>query len=188
MSEPLVIREGDALIVADVQKDFLPGGSMAVPGGEEVITSLNRMIDLFHPRGFPIYAVRFWNPADHASFLEQGGKLPAHCVAETTGAEFAPGLDLPAFAMMISREAQNQAGGTGFAGTRLEFQLMMYGVKRILVGGLGEGVAAIVRDALRLGYPVVVLHDAVRTCQDEGQMLAGLTGLGATVMSAADAA
>ncbi len=90
--------------------------------------------------------------------------------------------------MIISREVQDQAGGTGFAGTQLEFQLMMYGVKRILVGGLGDGVAAIVRDALRLGYPVVVLRDAVRTGQGDEQMLAELTGLGATVMSAADAA
>jgi nicotinamidase/pyrazinamidase len=187
MSEPLLIKEGDALIVADVQRDFLPGGSMAIPGGEEVIAPLNRMIDIFHPRGFPIYAVRFWHPADHASFRSQGGKLPAHCVAETAGSEFAPDLGLPAFAMMISREVRDQEGGAGFAGTKLEFQLMMYGVKRILVGGLGDGVAAIGRDALRLGYPVVVLRDAVCTGQDGERMLAELTGLGATIMSAADA-
>lgn len=186
MSEKLVITEGDALIVADVQNDLMPGGSMAVPGGGEVVAPLNRVIDLFYPRGFPIYAMRFWHPADHASFQAQGGKFPVHCVAETAGAEFASELSLPAFAMMISREVQE--GGCGFAGTQLEFQLMMYGVKRLLIGGLGDGVAAIVRDAVRLGYPVVVLREAVRTCQDREQMLAELTGLGATAVSAADVA
>ncbi|MBZ0105383.1 MAG: isochorismatase family protein [Sulfuricella denitrificans] len=186
MSETLVITDGDALIVADVQRDFLPGGSMAIAGSEDVVAPLNRVIDLFYPRGFPIYAVSFRHSDDHAAFQAQGGKFPAHCVADTAGAEFASGLGLPAFAMMISREVQE--GGSGFAGTQLEFQLMMYGVKRVLIGGLGDGVAAMVRDAVRLGYSVVVLRGAVRTHRDEEQVLAELTGLGATVIPAADVA
>ena len=63
----------DALVVVDVQKDFLPGGNLAVPGGDAIIPILNNAIGLFHRLELLIIATRDWHPPDHCSFLAQGG-------------------------------------------------------------------------------------------------------------------
>ena len=76
----------------DVQNDFLPGGSLAVPDGAAVVPVLNRYIDAFVAAGLPVYATRDWHPPRHCSFREQGGPWPVHCVVDTPGAAFAPGL------------------------------------------------------------------------------------------------
>ena len=81
-------QSGDALIVIDVQRDFLSGGALAVPHGDEVIGPLNRYIALFELHRLPIIATRDWHPPNHCSFDEQGGPWPAHCVMDTAGAEF----------------------------------------------------------------------------------------------------
>ena len=65
----------DALILVDVQNDFLPGGSLAVPAGNEIIPVLNRYIALFHAHALPIFATRDWHPRDHCSFERQGGAM-----------------------------------------------------------------------------------------------------------------
>ena len=82
------IGTGDALIIVDVQNDFLPGGSLPVPAGDEVIPSLNRYIAAFLFRELPIFATRDWHPPDHCSFHQQGGPWPPHCIADTQGAAF----------------------------------------------------------------------------------------------------
>jgi nicotinamidase/pyrazinamidase len=89
------LRFGDALIVVDLQNDFLPGGALAVPHGEEVIAPLNHYIAAFAARGLPVFATRDWHPLNHCSFKENGGPWPVHCVQNTPGAAFAPGLNLP---------------------------------------------------------------------------------------------
>lgn len=162
MSESFAIKEGDALIVVDVLNSLLTGDA-AVPAGEEVISPLMRVVDTFHSHRLPIYATGI------------------------TGIECASMLGLPAFAMMISR-APAQTDISSFAGTNLEFQLMMYGVKRLFIGGLGESVAATARDAIRRGHEVVMLHDAVRVHPADEPALADLMELGAVRVSAADVA
>src|SRR5450755_2700123 len=81
---PIEIRPDDALVVVDVQHDFLPGGALAVPAGERIFEPLNELI----PRFGRVYATRDWHPADHSSFAAAGGPWPVHCVADTYGAEF----------------------------------------------------------------------------------------------------
>lgn len=162
MSEGLAIQEGDALIIVDVLNNLLLGDSAILSGGE-VIPPLRRIIEIFHPRGLPIYAT------------------------ETEGAECASALGLPAFTMMISR-APAPANISGFSGTKLEFQLMMYGVKRLLIGGLGDGVAATASDAIKRGHQVVVLRDAVRVHPADEQALSDLAALGTVFVSAAEVA
>jgi len=69
----------DALIVVDVQNDFVPGGALAVPHGDEVVPRVRELID---SDAFDlVVATRDWHPPDHASFREQGGPWPVHCVA-----------------------------------------------------------------------------------------------------------
>lgn len=190
MSDPISIQDGDALLLVDLQNDFLPGGSLAVPEGDQVVSPLGRCVDVFHQHGQPVYATRDWHPADHCSFQAQGGPWPPHCVQETPGAEFAPGLGLAAFAMVVSKATDSARDAySGFDGTELAFQLMMYGVKRLFVGGLATDycVLATVRDALKQGLQVYVFLDAVRAVNaaDGERAMAEMGSLGAHFIESA---
>src|SRR5450759_2178167 len=152
-------RTGDALLIVDVQNDFLPGGSLAVPHGDEVVTVLNRYLKLFETRTLPVYATRDWHPAQHCSFRAQGGPWPPHCVAKTSGAAFAAALQLPPSAVIISKAATvEQDAYSGFQGTSLDQQLRADNIRRLFIGGLATDYCVLntVRDALRLGYQVLV--------------------------------
>ena len=92
MGDSITLSDEDALIVVDVQNDFLPGGSLAITGGDDVVPPLNRYITLFAGRGLPVVATRDWHPETHCSFQTQGGPWPAHCVAGSNGADFSAAL------------------------------------------------------------------------------------------------
>jgi nicotinamidase/pyrazinamidase len=159
------LRAGDALVLVDVQNDFLPGGSLAVPGGDGVIPPLNGWIARFKAARLPIFATRDWHPPDHCSFQSQGGPWPAHCVADSEGAAFAPGLALPSDARVISKANRREADAySGFAGTDLDDRLRRAGVNRLFVGGLATDYCVLntVKDALGLGYRVQLLTDGIR--------------------------
>jgi nicotinamidase/pyrazinamidase len=181
------LRPGDALILVDVQLDFLPGGRLAVPQGDAVVPALNRYIAVFRGLTFPVVATRDWHPADHCSFAAQGGPWPPHCVAGTDGARFAPLLDLPCEARIVSKAtAYDKDAYSGFEGTDLDDWLERAGVLRVFVGGLATDYCVLntVRDALRLGYETFVLTDAVRAVDvqpgDGERALAEMRALGAT--------
>lgn len=70
----------------DVQADFLPGGSLGIPGGLDII---NPIVDLILPDRL-VVATRDWHPPDHCSFKENGGTWPTHCVRGTPGAAINP--------------------------------------------------------------------------------------------------
>lgn len=161
-SEP---RAGDALVVIDVQNDFLPGGSLAVPGGNAVVAPLNAWLACFAADGLPVVATRDWHPPNHCSFAAQGGAWPPHCVAGTAGANFAPKLVLPAHTLVVSKATTAEADAySGFAATDLHTRLQGLGVKRLFVGGLATDYCVFntVQDALRLGYAVMLLVDCIR--------------------------
>jgi len=165
VGEKVSIGPGDALIVVDVQNDFLPGGSLAVPDGNAVIAALNDYIARFVDKGLPVFATRDWHPTDHCSFKAQGGIWPPHCVAGTKGAEFAPDLTLPSTVVVVSKAAeQGKDAYSGFEGTDLAERLRALGVTRVFVGGLATDYCVLqtVKDALREQLQVVVLHDAIR--------------------------
>lgn len=164
-SAALQLKAGDALIVVDVQNDFLPGGHLAVPAGNEVVPVLNRYLARFAARGLPIYATRDWHPADHCSFAAQGGPWPPHCVAETSGAAFASALALPAGSTVISKATRSERDAySGFSGTDLALCLREASVERVFVGGLATDYCVLqtVLDAIREGFACVLLLDAVR--------------------------
>jgi nicotinamidase/pyrazinamidase len=155
----------DALIVVDVQNDFLPGGSLAVPCGGAVVPVLNRYISTFTARGLPVFATRDWHPSDHCSFLERDGPWPPHCIAGSPGAAFALGLELPLDASVISKAVTSEADAySGFQATDLDDRLQALGVERVFVGGLATDYCVLntVKDARRLGYQTFLLDDAVR--------------------------
>lgn len=164
-AEPITVRPGDACVIVDVQNDFLPGGKLAVPDGDEVIPVLNGYLERFARRHLPVFATRDWHPPDHCSFHAQGGSWPVHCVAGTMGAAFAPALKLPPDAVIISKAtAADRERYSGFDGTDLEARLRARGVRRLFIGGLATDYCVLhtVRDALKLGFMVFLLHDAVR--------------------------
>ena len=164
------LQPADALLIVDVQNDFLPGGSLAVSHGDAVVPVLNRMIDVFMAQGLPVVATRDWHPQAHCSFGEQGGLWPPHCVAGSKGAAFAPALRLPADAMVISKATTpDKDAYSGFEETDLDQRLRAAGIRRVLIGGLATDYCVLntVRDALRLGYAVCLLTDAIRAVDIE---------------------
>ncbi len=100
------LTDSDALMIIDVQNDFLPGGSLPVPGGDRILPVLNRYIAVFSAHGLPIFASRDWHPPDHCSFETQGGHWSVHCVADSRGAAFPADLKLPDRTCMISKAVQ----------------------------------------------------------------------------------
>ncbi len=161
----LTPAQDDALIIVDVQNDFLPGGGLAVPGGDALIPVLNRCIARFVQAGLPIIATRDWHPANHCSFKARGGPWPPHCVTGTSGAEFPGTLELPADTPVISKAtAPDKDAYSGFEGTGLESRLHTLGVTRLFVGGLATDYCVLntVLDGLKLGFEVVLLTDAIQ--------------------------
>jgi nicotinamidase/pyrazinamidase len=159
------LGRGDALLLVDVQIDFMPGGALGVRHGDAVIAPLNAAIDRFRTARLPIYASRDWHPPDHCSFAAQGGPWPVHCVAGSPGAAFAPALALPPDVRIVSKATEvGRDAYSAFDGTDLAERLQEDGVQRLFIGGLATDycVRWTVQDALAHGYEVVVLRDAVR--------------------------
>ncbi|MCX7897313.1 MAG: nicotinamidase [Rhodocyclaceae bacterium] len=184
--EPAV---GDALLIVDVQNDFLPGGALAVPEGDAVIAPLNQWIARFEAHALPIIATRDWHPPDHCSFAFRGGPWPPHCIAGTAGAAFAPTLALPKSAWIVSKATTpDQEAYSAFAGTELDAWLKAAKVSRLFVGGLATDycVKNTVLDALSLGYEVVLLLAAMRavdrTCGDGERALQAMRQAGAAAV------
>lgn len=156
---------GDALVVIDVQNDFLPGGSLAVPEGDQVIPVLNGYIEQFISRHLPVIATRDWHPPNHCSFIRQGGPWPAHCVVDSKGAEFASALHLPAAVKVFSKATEaGQENYSDFSNPAFKEQLDEMKVRRLFIGGLATEYCVLntVRDALSHPYQVFLLVDAIR--------------------------
>ncbi len=158
-------QPGDALLIVDVQNDFIPGGSLAVPRGDEVVTVLNHYLQIFVAHNLPVFATRDWHPEHHCSFRAQGGIWPPHCVAHTRGAQFSAALQLPSSAVIISKATTVEHDAySGFQGTDLDSLLYTVNVRRLFIGGLATDYCVLntVRDALGLGYKVMLLTDSIR--------------------------
>jgi nicotinamidase/pyrazinamidase len=156
---------GDALLVIDIQNDFLPGGRLAVAEGDLVIPVMNNYIERFSQRQLPVLATRDWHPNNHRSFIEQGGPWPEHCIAGSAGAEFAQGLQLPDSVPVFSTGMEVEMEGySGFENPDLNRQLQQMTVNRLFIGGLATDYCVFhtVCDALNLKYQVLLLMDAVR--------------------------
>ena len=171
MSVPYDART--ALVIVDVQNDFAdPKGSLYVRGAEAVIPLIDAEIERARAAGALVIYTRDWHPPATAHFKQNGGIWPVHCVRDTWGAAFHPGLKVAG--EVISKGIGGEDGYSAFAmrdpqsgatqDTPLADLLAERGVQRLVVAGLATDycVRATVLDGLARGYAVTVLTDAVR--------------------------
>ncbi len=183
----------DVLLVVDVQNDFMPGGALAVPRGDEVVPIVNRLA----PRFANVVLTQDWHPPGHISFatshsgkqpferirLEYGEQIlwPDHCVQATDGAAFHPALVIPHAQLVVrkgyhpgvdSYSAFVEADGrhtTGLAG-----YLRERGIGHVFLCGLATDfcVAWSAVDAREAGFAVTVIEDACRAIDTGGSLAA----------------
>jgi nicotinamidase/pyrazinamidase len=162
---PITLTPADALIIVDLQNDFLPGGALGVPQGDEVVAPIQQLIDLYQRHGLPIYASRDWHPAGHCSFTDQGGPWPVHCIAGSDGAAFSSAIPLEQLAIVISKATTVEKDAySAFNGTGLGEQLRARGVARVAVCGLATDYCVLntAKDALAEGFATLLVIDAIR--------------------------
>ncbi len=156
----------DALIMVDMQRDFMPGGALPVQEGDKIVPRLNQYIRLFFERGLPVFFTRDWHPPDHISFKDQGGVWPPHCVQDTEGAKFHPDLYIPPDNRFIISKGTSRDfdAYSGFQGTMLDQLLKERGTKRVFVGGVATDycVKNTVLGAINLGYEAFLLLDGIK--------------------------
>ncbi|HSD45128.1 MAG TPA: isochorismatase family protein [Pyrinomonadaceae bacterium] len=153
-----------ALLVIDVQNDFCPGGTLAVPHGDEVVPPLNKLIDEFLKRGDPVYKSRDWHPRTTKHFAEFGGAWPVHCVQNTEGAQFHPALVDDPRIIVISKGLGDTDCYSAFDETDLVSKLRGRHVEELIVGGLATDycVKNTVLDARQLVFRVKAVKTAMR--------------------------
>ncbi len=164
-----------ALLVVDMQRDFLPGGSLAVAEGDRIILTINSYVKLFQRCGSPVFASRDWHPTSTTHFKENGGKWPSHCVQNTPGAEFHPKLHLPDNTIILSKgmdeknDEYSAFDGETSDGVTFQRVLKDLGVEELFICGVATDycVRWSVKGALERGYVVQVLVDAIRPVELE---------------------
>ena len=175
-----------ALLIIDFQNDFTAGGALAVPDGDAIADRVNELID---SGDFDlVVATRDWHPPDHASFAEQGGPWPPHCVQGSEGAELHPSLPRDKIDVVIDAGYERDFEGySGFEETDLAAVLREHGVDEVTVVGLATDycVRASALDALREGFRVTLDRAGVRGIDvepgDSERALDELRDAGATV-------
>ncbi len=179
----------DVLLVVDVQLDFMPGGALAVPDGDTIVSPINHLLHRFSHA----IATQDWHPPGHASFasahpgknpfdtmrLAYGEQTlwPDHCIQASAGAAFHPALDLSRIEMVIRKGFQPEIDSySGFrendrrTRTGLHGYLQERGFRRVFITGLARDycVHYTAMDARELGYAVVVVENCCRAIDAAG--------------------
>ncbi|MBS1101789.1 nicotinamidase [Gluconobacter sp. Dm-62] len=157
-----------ALILVDIQNDFLPGGTLAVPDGDSILKAVNALTR----RPFrAVVATQDWHPPHHCSFSPQGGPWPPHCVAGTHGADFPDSLRPEPVTHIVRKGVlQERDSYSGFldndraTSTGLDGLLKGLDVNHVIICGLALDycVTATALDAVLCGYQTDVVPDACR--------------------------
>jgi len=161
----IALASHDALLIVDIQNDFLPGGALGIGDGDKIIPVLVNYIRRFQARGLPIFLTRDWHPPDHCSFRPQGGPWPVHCVAGLPGSLPPPSFTTPPSAVIIYKAIdRDQEAYSAFQRTALGRHLGALNVRRLFIGGLATDYCVLnsVKDARMLGYDVCLLVDGIK--------------------------
>ena len=184
-------RDRDVLLVIDVQNDFCPGGSLAVPDGDAILPTVNRLAREFAH----VILTQDWHPPGHSSFasahpgrqpyetteMDYGPQIlwPDHCVQDTPGAAFRSGLDVPS-AELVLRKGFHRAIDSYSAfrendrrtATGLAAYLRERGFERVTLCGLATDFCVLYSalDAREAGFATSVVLDACRGIDHEGSL------------------
>ena len=153
----------EALLIIDFQNDFCPGGALPVADGDAIAPRVNELLD--SGRFHLVVATRDWHPANHASFVDQGGPWPPHCVQGSQGAQLHPSLDRSRIDHIVDvGVGVDDEGYSGFEKSNLAQLLRDSGIDAVTVVGLATDycVRATALDALREGFDVTVDREGVR--------------------------
>lgn len=200
-----------ALILIDIQNDFLPGGALPVPEGNEIIPIVQSLLK--HPFEL-IIATKDWHPKEHSSFAVNQGKMPGeivklgnieqvlwpvHCVQNTFGAEFAPGWDTNKISKIIYKGTDKSIDSySSFfdnqhkQSTGLEDFLRKNNIQELFIAGLATDycVKFSALDALNLGFQVHIISDACRginiSPEDSAKTLKDLQAKGAIITTSTE--
>lgn len=162
-------NQQSALIIVDVQKDFCPGGKLAVTEGDQVVPLINRLQSQFEL----VVATQDWHPRDHSSFSHNSpaGIWPEHCVQGSPGAEFVGELDESRIAKVIQKGTDpNVDSYSGFfdndheTSTGMSDYLRGAGIEEVYVVGLATDycVKFTALDAIAEGFQATLVVDATR--------------------------
>lgn len=159
------IEQSDVIIGVDLQKDFMPGGTLPVEEGNTIVPLINDLMACFSLR----VLTRDWHPANHISFSNKPEfrdlSWPPHCIKGTDGADFHPDLHV-SLAQRIIHKGQNpnQEQYSGFQDTDLADWLQHRGIRRVFITGLATEycVKNTALDAKTAGFDTYVIQDAVR--------------------------
>ncbi len=175
-----------ALLIVDLQNDFLPGGALGIPNGDQIIPVINALQDKFDL----IVATKDWHPPGHISFASRDGIWPDHCVQNTFGAEFAPTLKTDKISHIVhkgsdpdvdsySTFADNAGKESGLAA-----YLKEQGVDEIYIVGLATDycVRFSVHDALKAGFKVMVIKEGCMGIEDSEHVFEELKRAGAIIL------
>ena len=200
-----------ALIIVDIQNDFLPGGALAVPQGDEIIPLANQLQKQFEL----VVATQDWHPSDHGSFAanhpgkKPGDRImldgieqilwPMHCVQNTPGAEFAPGFTTKRVARVFQKgvDPKIDSYSTFFdnahrRATGLGDYLKERSIVDVFLCGLATDycVKYSVLDARQLGFNAHVIIDACRGIDlapgDVDLAIKEMKASGATILQSGD--
>jgi len=196
-----------ALIIVDMQNDFVPGGALAAEGGDQIVGLINRLQEEFNL----VVATQDWHPENHGSFASNhpdrnpgdvidlhGLKQelwPDHAVQGSTGAEFVPGLDKTRITRVFQKgmdpEVDSYSGffDNGQRGdTGLDAFLREQGVTEVFVVGLALDycVKFTALDAERIGFDTTVIADASRPVGDGAAAIEALQVAGVMIVPASD--
>jgi len=187
------IKPDDAsvLLVIDVQNCFLPGGSLAVKDGEQVVPVINKMAKAFSN----VVLTQDWHTAGHISFAStHAGKKPFelidlaygkqvlwpdHCVQGTEGAALSKDLAIPQAELILRKGFHNDVDSysafteaDGKTSTGLAAYLKARNISRVFVAGLATDfcVAWTALDARKAGLETYVIEDACRGIDTQGSL------------------
>lgn len=189
----------EAILVIDVQKDFCPGGALAVAGGDEIVAPINALVPEYPVSVF----TQDWHPADHQSFASQHGAdpftttempygtqvlWPDHCIIGLDGSAFHPDLNTEAADMIIRKGFRREIDSySAFfendhkTPTGLDGYLRSRSVDTVALVGLATDfcVNFSAVDAAKLGFKVTVIESLCRAIDMEGSLAAAKDGMAA---------
>ncbi|MCG2590032.1 bifunctional nicotinamidase/pyrazinamidase [Rhodohalobacter sulfatireducens] len=180
-----------ALLVVDIQNDFCPGGALAVPDGDTIVTTVNKLVNVFDA----VIQTQDWHPAGHSSFasshdgkepydtveMDYGTQVlwPDHCVQGSMGAEFHPELNtlktqviirkgfrkaIDSYSTFFENDQETTTGLTGYLNQR--------GITDLYTVGLATDfcVKWSILDGIDEGFNMHIVEDAVKGIDLDGSL------------------